>query len=132
MNVSASVARRLGALPKRPQTDLGKKLARDYRERYENALAAQLDEKGLKYVRQYGFIVGRRFRADFRLGLLLVEVDGGGFVNGRHNRALGREADQERDALALCVGFRVLRVSPNQVMNGKAVGWIEKIRGRMK
>ena len=62
--------------------------------------------------------------SSFQYFVMLVEVDGGLYVNGGHTRGAARERDYERDAEAMLLGFRVLRVSPRQVKNGKAIAWI--------
>ncbi len=80
---------------------------------------------------EYRFAPPRRWRFDFCWPSpelkLAVEVDGGGFVNGRHSRGLGIERDCEKFAAALLLGFRVLRVTPSQVENGQAIGWLERL-----
>lgn len=58
---------------------------------------------------------------------LAVEVDGGGFVNGRHSRGLGIEKDAEKFAEAACLGWTVIRVTPRQVQNGQAVKWVTQL-----
>ena len=58
---------------------------------------------------------------------LAVEIDGGGFVNGRHGRGLGIERDCEKYAEAMLLGWRVLRVTPRQVTSGQALQWIQKL-----
>jgi very-short-patch-repair endonuclease len=92
-------------------------------------LAGQLPEP----VRQYKFAADwtppRKFQADFAFlkGRLIVEVDGGGFIAGGHNRGAGSRRDHERDAEAMCHGWRVLRVDPRQIENGQAVDWIVRL-----
>jgi very-short-patch-repair endonuclease len=100
----------------------------------EEALAWQLKAADIPFVQQFHFGAGwtppRKYAADFAIvdkgSALLVEVDGGSWVAGRHNRGAGFEKDRERDALALIHGWRVLRVTPKQVESGEALGWIEK------
>ncbi len=58
---------------------------------------------------------------------LAVEVDGGGFVNGRHGRGTGIEKDCEKYAEAMMLGWRVLRVTPAQVKSGQALVWITSL-----
>jgi very-short-patch-repair endonuclease len=72
----------------------------------------------------------RRWRADYLWRaphMLIVELDGGLFVGGRHSRGLGAEKDMEKTAAALAMGYRVMRVSPRHVRNGQAVQWIEQV-----
>jgi very-short-patch-repair endonuclease len=58
---------------------------------------------------------------------LAVEVDGGLYIRGAHSRGADREADMEKDAEAMCLGWRVLRVSPRHVKDLRALQWIERI-----
>jgi len=58
---------------------------------------------------------------------LLVEVEGGSMMNGRHNRAQGFEDDCEKYNEALMLGYAVLRVTSRQVRNMKAIRWIIKL-----
>ena len=89
-------------------------------------------EMALKAVRapswlaEYRFDPKRRWRADFAWpeAKLLVEVEGGSFSNGRHNRSLGFEADCEKYAEAVIQGWRVIRVTTAMVEDGRALGFI--------
>ena len=56
-----------------------------------------------------------------------VEIDGGTFIQGGHVRGAAYERDREKDAEAMCLGYRVLRVTPRQVREGKALDWIERM-----
>lgn len=71
----------------------------------------------------------RKWRADYlwREPKLIVEVDGGVFVAGRHSRGAGVEADMEKFAEAMVLGYRVLRVSTRHVRDGRAVQWVERL-----
>lgn len=57
---------------------------------------------------------------------LAVEVEGGVYMQGRHSRGTGMEADAEKYAEAAIHGWTVIRVTPRQVKNGQAIGWIER------
>jgi very-short-patch-repair endonuclease len=78
---------------------------------------------------QYRGIPGRRFRFDFAwpARLLAVEVDGGTWTGGRHTRGKGYEGDCEKANEAICLGWRVLRVTTAQVSSGQALAWIERL-----
>lgn len=81
---------------------------------------------------EFRFLAGRRFRFDWCWPdrSIAVEIDGGVWTGGRHTRGAGVERDCEKYALALLAGWRVLRVTTNQVKSGQALGWIERlIRG---
>lgn len=71
----------------------------------------------------------RRWRADYlwREPKLIVEVDGGVFVAGRHSRGAGVEQDVEKFAEAMLLGYRVLRVTTRHVRDGRAIRWIEQL-----
>lgn len=75
------------------------------------------------------FDAKRKWRFDLALERLkiAVEVDGGGYVNGRHSRGTGIEKDCEKFAHALILGWKVLRVTPKHVQNGDALNWIESL-----
>lgn len=83
----------------------------------------------LGFEKEYRFLPDRKFRADFRLGTLLVEYEGGVFAGGDAggHRGLGRFLkDAEKYNLAAISGFRVIRVTAKHVESGEAFGWIEK------
>lgn len=96
-----------------------------------NALAAQmvwlLD---CRFIREYKFHPRRKWHVDFALPAenpwLLVEVEGGSWIGGRHTTGVGFENDVEKYNEALMLGFLVLRVVPRQISNGKALDWIRK------
>lgn len=71
----------------------------------------------------------RKWRADYlwRSEKLIVEVDGGVFVQGRHSRGVGVEKDCEKFAEAMVLGYRVMRVTTRHVKNGQALAWIERV-----
>jgi hypothetical protein len=107
----------------------------------ETLLAVQLDQAGIPYEREFRFAPPRRWRADFQIrasGLkngqlvgqrLLVEIDGGSWVAGRHTRGAGFEADLEKHNAAALLGYRVLRFTPAMVDDGRALDVIRQALG---
>lgn len=102
----------------------------------ELLLATQLEQVGIGYHREWRFAPPRRWRADFAVPAgafespsLLVEIDGGGFIAGRHSRGLGMEHDAEKASAAAILGYRVIRCTPSQVEDGRALGWIQDALG---
>jgi len=117
--------------------------------RHEDEMALQLVENGFRvldlgqylflcaeptppepccFVRQYPWGLQcrpeRKFRADFaapRLRLLL-EVCGGAHAAGRKRV----KRDVERDGMAASLGYRVLKVTPEQVHDGSALGYVRR------
>jgi len=67
--------------------------------------------------REYRFHAERRWRADFAhlQARCLIEVEGGIWVNGRHNRAAGFNADLEKYLEASLLSWRVFRLGPDQI-----------------
>lgn len=68
----------------------------------------------------------RDWRFDFAwtAALVALEMDGGGFVGGGHNRGSGMRSDCEKLSTAVSFGWRVLRVTPDHVKNGRALRWL--------
>lgn len=106
----------------------------------EILLAAQLEQAGIPYEREYRFAPPRRWRADFAVLHgptfrgpddidILVEIDGGAYVAGRHTRGTGFENDAEKASAAAILGYRVIRATPRQVEDGRALQWIRAALG---
>ena len=104
----------------------------------ETLLAAQLEQAGIPFEREYRFAPPRRWRADFwilrpygveTLPNILVEIDGGGYVAGRHSRGAGMERDAEKQSAAAILGYRVIRATPKQVEDGRCLSWIRQALG---
>lgn len=70
----------------------------------EEALAAALTDLGLLYEREFRFDPVRRWRADFNVRGILVEVQG----RGRHQTVTGYRGDCEKLNAAQLAGWRVL------------------------
>ncbi|MDA8289197.1 MAG: DUF559 domain-containing protein [Actinomycetota bacterium] len=108
----------------RPPTAAQREARRLERERFEAALAAQIEQLGLPMpVRQARLVPGREFAFDFAWPdqRLACEVDGGLHSGGRHVRGAGAERDAEKYSLAAAEGYRVVRVSTGMVKDGRAV-----------
>jgi very-short-patch-repair endonuclease len=93
------------------------------RTKLENLLATKMTADGLPTPEREFKFATRRWRSDFAwpAHMLLVEVEGGTHVNGRHNRPQGYEDDCEKYDEATLLGWRVLRFTGRQVRNGYAV-----------
>jgi very-short-patch-repair endonuclease len=105
----------------------------------EQTLAAQLEQAGIPFEREYRFHPRRRWRADFHVGdmfsgrpimrPILVEIDGGAFIGGRHSRGQGVANDAEKQSAAAILGYRVIRATPAQVADGSCLSWIQQALG---
>lgn len=80
---------------------------------------------------EYRFHPVRKWRLDLAWPAqrLYVEVDGGTWVGGRHNRGKGYEADCEKLNSAAVAGWRGLRVTTAMVRDGRALGAVEQLLG---
>lgn len=81
------------------------------------------DATGMEYpVREHAFArdLGRRWRFDFAwcARMLALEVEGGVWIYGRHNRAKGYIADLEKYSTAAALGWRIIRLTPEQLEQG--------------
>lgn len=117
---------------RRVRTPLERLQAKSKRTAAQDALAFQLKAAKISCTPEYQWNPKTKQRADFLVfgrgfQSLLVEVDGGLYINGGHTRGAARERDYERDAEAMMLGFKVLRVSPRQVKQGKAIQWITSL-----
>ena len=67
--------------------------------------------------REFRFHPVRRWRADFAHlpSCTLIEIEGGIYVNGRHNRPAGFAADLEKYLEAALGGWRVVRLGPAEL-----------------
>ena len=77
--------------------------------------------------REFKFHPVRRWRVDFCYPelMLAVEIEGGEWVNGRHNRALAKDAEKYNELVLL--GYRLLRFTGSQLKNGIAVKHMRRI-----
>ena len=114
----------------------------------EELFAIHLAESGVEFSREYRFAPPRRWRIDFLITappiartfgatypatgdsspmFLAVEVEGGGWVGGRHTTGAGFKSDLEKYQEALKRHIIVARVSPEQVKTGQAVAFVKEI-----
>ena len=63
---------------------------------------------------------------------MLIEIEGGIWVNGRHNRAAGFNADLEKYLAAGRAGWRVFRFGPDQITLENVERRAEQVRDEMR
>lgn len=92
-------------------------------------LAFQLRGYNLFPEREHRFHPTRRWRFDFAFVDLkiAIEVEGGLFIQGRHSRGAGMEADLEKYGEAQKLGWLVYRCSPRMVKSGAAIETIRDL-----
>lgn len=98
----------------------------------EVLLSWQMDAAGLVYASEYRFHDTRKWRVDFAFEheKLAIEVEGGGWINGRHNRGAGMEKDMEKYNALTLAGWRLLRFGGKAIKSGEALTTIERAIGR--
>lgn len=99
----------------------------------EEEFALHCKAYGLEPVREYQFCTGRKWRFDFAFPgdkLVAVEIEGGIWSNGRHNRAAGYAADLEKYNQASFQGWHVYRFTTDMVKSGAAIDLIRKVLGK--
>lgn len=69
--------------------------------------------------REFRFHPDRKFRFDYAFPAhkLAIEQDGGIYSGGRHVRGKGYENDMEKMNLAVLAGWRVLRYTPQRILD---------------
>src|SRR5262245_38966906 len=81
---------------------------------------------------EYRFDPERKWRFDWAwpLNLIAMEIEGGAWIQGRHNRGSGFLRDMEKYNRAACLGWRVLRCTPQQFASGEILADVaEAING---
>lgn len=70
----------------------------------------------------------RRWRADYCWveHKLILEVNGGLFVQGRHTRGAGALADMEKLSEAAILGYRVIYATPSEVDSGAVLDRVRR------
>lgn len=73
---------------------------------------------GADVVTEYQFHPKRKWRFDYAIPShkIAIEVEGGAWINGRHNRASGFLKDMEKYNAAAVLGWRLLRVTPQTLL----------------
>jgi len=95
--------------------------------RPEDTLAWQLEVWHIAFEREFHAIPGRRYRWDFRIGDILIEVQGGTWADSRsgHSTGAGIKRDCEKLNLATLHGWRVLAFTTDMVYQGEAIEQIK-------
>jgi very-short-patch-repair endonuclease len=83
--------------------------------------------------REFHFYPDRKWRFDYMLedgfgvDKIAIEIEGGAFTQGRHTRGVGFIKDMEKYNHAALFGWRVLRFTPQQVLDGTAIAFIKRV-----
>jgi hypothetical protein len=81
--------------------------------------------------REHRFHQERRWRFDLAWPqrLVAVEIEGAVWQMGRHQRPVGYLADIEKYNAAVLLGWRLLRVTPGMVQDGRALELVREALG---
>lgn len=81
---------------------------------------------GVECVREYRFHPTRKWRFDYAFPSIriAIEIDGGIWINGRHNRASGYLGDMDKFNAAATLGWVVLKFTPQEQYTAKALDLI--------
>lgn len=76
-------------------------------------------------VAEHRFHATRRWRIDWAWPpqRIALEVEGGVWTSGRHTRGKGAVGDMEKYNTLAVMGWRLLRVTPQDVASGRALTW---------
>jgi very-short-patch-repair endonuclease len=105
------------------------------RSHLEELFASQLHLAGLEQPsEQHTFAKPRRWRFDFAWPerQIAVEIQGGGYVYGRHNRPQGQRQDCEKFRWATWLGWELYTFTGDEVTDGSALRWMERVLDRTK
>ena len=82
--------------------------------------------------REYRFDPSRRWRADFahEPSRTLIEIEGGIWIQGRHNRAAGFVADMDKYLEATLAGWTVVRLTDVHLTTPILERLVKFVRGR--
>jgi hypothetical protein len=80
-------------------------------------------------VQELQFHPSRKWRFDFAWPdkMVACEVEGGTYMGGRHQTADGFQKDCEKYNEATLLGWKIIRVTADQIATAQAVTWLEAL-----
>lgn len=104
--------RHLTQAAKEPKTPARKDLDAELRQQFALSFEAQWCLlNGPPLEKEYRFCPDREWRADYRVGQWLIELEGGVYSGGRHTRVKGFVEDAFKYNMAAMLGYRVIRIA---------------------
>lgn len=91
----------------------------------EELLALHLGAHGIFFQREAQIIPGRKYRWDFIVGDLAIEIQGGTWHVGAHSHGEGILRDCQKLNAAVLEGYRVLLFTTGMVESGEAIDTIQ-------
>lgn len=92
----------------------------------EEELALHLRAHKIAFQREVRIVPGRRYRWDFVIGDLAIEIQGGTWHVGAHSHGGGILRDCQKLNAAVLAGYRVLLFTTEMVQSGEAIETIRE------
>lgn len=85
--------------------------------------------ESLEVAKEVKFHPVRRWKFDYAIlvAKIAIEVEGGAWTLGRHNRPKGFIADMKKYNAAAVLGWRILRFTPQQLMTFETIETLKQI-----
>ena len=90
-------------------------------------LAFQLADYKIPFERELLLVPGRKFRWDFVVDKLAVEIQGGTWISGGHTTGKGYQRDCEKMQLVILEGYTPVFFTTQDVLEGRAIQMIRNI-----
>lgn len=89
----------------------------------EKKMAGILESMDLSFRHDYKFLESRKFKVDFCLPryMIAIECEGGVYINGRHNNAIGYIRDAEKYNLLTLEGWSLLRFTTKDFKDPESI-----------
>ena len=93
----------------------------------EETLDLHLRANKIEFDREVALIPGKKWRVDFLIGKLVVEVLGAIWKKGAHSTGTGLERDYRKINALVLAGYSVLQFSTAMVKSSEAIGTIMQV-----
>lgn len=101
----------LAQKPKEPKTDARKQLEAEIRQNFAKQFEAIWQRlNGPPLEKEFYFCQDRQWRADYRCGNVLIELEGGIWTGGRHTNGKGYCDDAVKYNTASMMGYSLIRI----------------------
>lgn len=92
----------------------------------ETLFEIHLKELKQPFEREVLLAKGRKFRWDFVVDKLAIEIQGGIWMKkGAHNTGKAIQRDIKKGRLAVMAGYTPIYFTSDEVLNGTAIAWIK-------
>lgn len=129
VEVSPGVFKRAGNCGKRVKISKNRIKVSNKQQKVDLFIISINQELGITVVPEHQFHDERRWRFDYAIldQKIAIEVEGGVWTNGRHTRGKGYLNDMEKYNAAVTLGWRLIRVTPEQLNKRYTINQIKKL-----